>query len=168
MDKETYHRHAEGLLARLKNELAQAGIDVSKVGTSSQITQLALEHGHLQKQDGQLNRYDEMLSRFSSDLYNLMMNFAIRSLPEAFDQLALVLRSTPLENAPNGPAPIPATAPTVEASSRLATGAPPYTPGVGNASDPNAVAGVRTLSEKGGLAEARATAFPHISDEGRN
>src|SRR5271156_6599527 len=99
MDKETYQRHALGLLERLRAELAQNGVDTTGM-TSSAVTGAALERASAFNPDPAkkavaINTFDVMLSKFSSDLYNLMMNYAIRSLPETFDQVALVLRNAP-------------------------------------------------------------------------
>jgi hypothetical protein len=103
MDIETYHRHAEGLLLRLKAELEQAGVNMAGLSTSSDITTAALNRASAfnpdpaKKDAATINPFDVMLSKFSSDLYNLMMNYAIRTLPESFDQIALVLRNSPMD-----------------------------------------------------------------------
>lgn len=100
MNLETYQKHAQGLVRRLRAELEQRGVPVNGATTSA-ISGAALERASAFNPDpakcviDHINEYDVMLSRFSSDLYNLMMNYAIRSLPETFDQIALVLRNTP-------------------------------------------------------------------------
>lgn len=106
MIQETFQRHAGGLLDRLRAALAERGVDTTNLRTSSQITGAALERAAAFNPDASRrtpdlpNEYDILLSQFSSDLYNLMMNYAIRNLPPAFDQLAMVLRNGPESDTP--------------------------------------------------------------------
>jgi hypothetical protein len=99
MNIETFHKHAQGLVERLRAELIERGCDMTDKTKTSQISEVTLLRASAFRTGAApgapLNEFDVLLSKFSSDLYNLMMNFAIRSLPETFDQIALVLRNAP-------------------------------------------------------------------------
>lgn len=106
MKIETFQQHAGGLLERLRIELALRGVPGAEtMQKSSEITVVACQFGDMSNPDeakrtGGVNEYDVVLQKFSSDLYNLMMNFAIRNLPPQFDQLAMVMRNAPEQDEP--------------------------------------------------------------------
>lgn len=106
MNLETFQTHAGGLLDRLRIELVLRDVPgAATMSKSSELTLAACAHGDLcnpdeAKRTGGINDFDIVLQKFSTDMYNLLMNFAIRSLPPQYDQLAMVMRNAPEETPP--------------------------------------------------------------------
>lgn len=98
MDLDTYQNHARAILDRLRAQCVERGIALAPGTASSAVTNEALLRADAfnpdqAKRSGGVNDYDVALSEFSSALYNLMLNYAIRALPkDAFDHFPLALR----------------------------------------------------------------------------